>query len=66
MSQKITNVQGLLRSMVYTPDDGRRDLNVDALNTDESTRLYASKDLVGLDDLAELNQSKMKEGDSTG
>ncbi len=66
MSQKITNVQGLLRSMVYTPDDGRRDLNVDALNTEESTRLYASKDLVGLDDLAELNQSKMKEGDSTG
>ncbi|GMC10417.1 portal protein [Enterococcus thailandicus] len=66
MSQKITNVQGLLRSMVYTPDDGRRDLNVDALNTDESTKLYASKDLVGLDDLAELNQSKMKEGDSTG
>lgn len=66
MSQKITNVQGLLRSMVYTPDDGRRDLNVDALNTDESTRLYASKDLVGLDDLAELNQSKMKEGDSAG
>jgi HK97 family phage portal protein len=66
MSQKITNVQGLLRTMVYTPDDGRKDLNVEALNTEESTKLYASKDLVGLDELADLNQSKMKEGDSTG
>lgn len=66
MSQKITNVQGLLRTMVYTPDDGRNDLNVDALNTEESTKLYASKDLVGLDELADLNQSKMKEGESSG
>lgn len=66
MSQKINNVQGLLRTMVYTPDDGRRDLNVDALNTEESTKLYASKDLVGLDELTDLNQSKMKEGESTG
>lgn len=66
MSQKITNVSSLIRTMAYTPDDGRVDMGLERLNTEESTKLYASKDLVGLDELADLNQSKMKEGDSTG
>ena len=66
MSQKITNTQGLVRTMVYTPDDARVDLGAERLNTEESTKLYASKDLIGLDELTELNKSKMEEGDSTG
>ena len=50
MSQKITNTQGLVRTMVYTPDDARVDLGAERLNTEESTKLYASKDLIGLGD----------------
>jgi len=66
MSQKITNAASLVRTMVYTPDDARVDVGAERLNIDESTKLYASKDLVGLDELADLNKSKMKEGESTG
>lgn len=66
MSQKITNTSNLIRSSAYRPDDGRLDLGLEALNTEESTRLYASKDLISLEDLGDLNQSKMKEGDGTG
>ena len=66
MSQKITNAAKLVRTMVYTPDDARVDMGVDRLNIEESTKLYASKDLVGLDELSDLNKSKMEEGDSTG
>ncbi|MHC5215405.1 phage portal protein [Enterococcus sp. LJL128] len=66
MSQKINNASGLIRTMTYTPDDARVDLGADRLNTDASTKLYASKDLIGLDELSELNESKMKEGESTG
>lgn len=66
MSAKISNISNLIRSMAYTPDDGREDLGIERLNTPESTQLYASKDLVGLDELADLNKSKMKEGENTG
>lgn len=66
MSQKIQNVSSLIRTMSYTPDDGRVDVGLDRLNTEESTKLYASKDLVGLDELKDLNKSKMKEGESAG
>lgn len=66
MSQKISNASSLVRTMVYTPDDARVDMGVERLSIEESTKLYASKDLVGLDELTDLNQSKMKEGDSTG
>lgn len=60
MSQKITNTSNLVRSMVYTPDDGRDTLGKERLNTDESSRLYASKDLISAEQLGELNKSKMK------
>lgn len=67
MTKKIKNVSGLIRTMAATPDDGRILLNLPAMNTEESTKLYASKDLIGLDELADLNKSKMgnkkKEGD---
>lgn len=66
MSQKITNAQGLVRTAIYTPDDGRAMLNVERLNSEESSKLYISKDLVTLDDLDGLNQSKMEGDDSTG
>ncbi len=66
MSQKIKNVSSLIRTMAYTPDDGRVDIGLDRLNTEESTKLYASKDIVGLEDLKDLNKYKMKEGDPTG
>ncbi len=66
MSQKITNASNLVRTMIYTPDDARVDMDVERLNTKESTKLYASKDLVGLDELADLNKSKVEEGDTTG
>ncbi|EGO8908025.1 phage portal protein [Enterococcus faecalis] len=66
MSQLITNTQGLVRTMVWTPDDGRVVLGAERLNTEESTKLYASKDLIGLDELSSLNKSKMEEGESTG
>lgn len=60
MTKKIKNVSGLIRTMAATPDEGRKLLGQQALNTHESTQLYASKDLIGLDDLADLNKSKMK------
>lgn len=66
MSTKIGNISNLIRSMAYTPDDGRNDLGIERLNTEESTKLYASKDLVGLDALADLNKAKMKEGERSG
>lgn len=63
MSQKISNTSNLIRTMCYTPDDGRSDLGLERLNTEESNKLYASKDLICLDDLSSLNKSKMEEGD---
>lgn len=60
MSQKITNTSNLVRSMVYTPDDGRDDLGVERLNTKESTGLYASKDLISVEQLSALNDAKME------
>lgn len=63
MSAKITNVSNLIRSMAYSPDDGRDDLGMERLNTEQSTQLYASKDLVGLDELSDLNKSKIKENE---
>lgn len=50
----------LVRSMVYTPDDGRDDLGVERLNTKESTGLYASKDLISVEQLSALNDAKME------
>lgn len=66
MSQKIVNASSLVRSMIYTPDDGRVDLGHERLGTPESSSLYASKDLIGLDELSALNEAKVKEGENTG
>lgn len=60
MSQKITNASNLVRSMVYTPDDGRETLGKERLNTEESSRLYSSKDLIAADQLGALNEAKTK------
>ncbi|WP_373749704.1 MULTISPECIES: phage portal protein [Jeotgalibaca] len=67
MSQKITNASNLVRSMVYTPDDGRVSLGKERLDTEESSRLYSSKDLIAADQLGALNEAKTKnEGGEAG
>ncbi|WP_260490037.1 phage portal protein [Listeria booriae] len=65
MSAKISNVSNLVRSMTFSPDDGRETMGLPRLNTDVSTQLYVSKDLIGLNDLADVTEAE-KGGDETG
>lgn len=63
MKDRITNNYNLVRSAIYTPDDARLSLGKDALNTEQSSKLYISKDLTGINELdtsegGETNDSK--------
>ncbi|KAF1340193.1 MULTISPECIES: phage portal protein [Bacillus subtilis group] len=52
----------LVRTMIATPDDAREMLGFPRLETPESSKLYVSKDLVGIDKLDEAS----KGGDASG
>ncbi|MCK1973332.1 phage portal protein [Bacillus safensis] len=56
----------LVRTMIATPDDARKMLGWDPLNTEESSKLYVSKDLVGIDRLHEEAANALKGGEDDG
>lgn len=59
-----TNIAfNLVRTMIATPDDSREMLGFEQLNTEESTKLYISKDLIAGENLGKASDESLKGGD---
>ncbi|WP_312753738.1 phage portal protein [Rummeliibacillus suwonensis] len=65
-STKTNIAYNLVRTMIATPDDSRDMLGFKKLNTDESSKLYISKDLVSGEDLGKATDDSLKGGDDDG
>ncbi|MFJ8529960.1 phage portal protein [Bacillus sp. NPDC094106] len=65
-STKTKIAYNMVRTMITTPDDAREMLGFDRLNTDESSKLYVSKDLVNSKDLGRVTDDSLKGGDGNG
>lgn len=65
-STKTNIAYNLVRTMISTPDDSRAMLGFKKLNTDESSKLYISKDLVSGEDLGKATDDSLKGGDDDG
>lgn len=65
-STKTNIAYNLVRTMIATPDDSRDMLGFKKLNTDESSKLYISKDLVSGEDLGKATEDSLKGGDDNG
>ncbi|MBC1983018.1 MULTISPECIES: phage portal protein [Listeria] len=63
-STKTNIAYNLVRTMIATPDMAMEMLGFERLNTDESSKLYISKDLVASEDLAKATDDSLKGGDS--
>lgn len=62
-STKTKIAYNMVRTMITTPDDSREMLGFGRLNTDESSKLYVSKDLVSSKDLGRVTDDSLKGGD---
>ncbi|EBF5150449.1 phage portal protein [Listeria monocytogenes] len=59
-----TNIgYNLVRTMITTPDDAREMLGFEKLNTEESSKLYISKDLIAGGDLGNATNDILKGGE---
>lgn len=65
-STKTKIAYNMVRTMITTPDDARDMLGFERLNTDESSKLYVSKDLVNSKDLGRVTDDSLKGGDGNG
>lgn len=65
-STKTNIAYNLVRTHIASPDDGREILGLERLGTDESTKLYISKDLVSGEDLKKATDDSLKGGDGDG
>lgn len=63
-STKTNIAYNLVRTMIATPDDSREMLGFKKLNTDESSKLYISKDLIAGKDLSNATDNSIKGGDN--
>ncbi|MBS4162181.1 phage portal protein, partial [Klebsiella pneumoniae] len=66
MKTKTEIAYNLVRTSIAVPDDAREMIGFPRLNTKESSKLYISKDLVGLDRLEDVLKSSLKGGDEDG
>lgn len=66
MKTKTDIAYNLVRTSIAVPDDAREMLGFKRLNTEESSKLYISKDLVGLDRLEDVLKSTLKGGEDDG
>lgn len=62
-STKTNIAYNLVRTMIATPDDSRELLGFEKLGTDESTKLYISKDLIAGEDLGKATDDSLKGGE---
>ncbi|MBC2196301.1 phage portal protein [Listeria booriae] len=62
-STKTNIAYNLVRTMIAVPDDAREMLGFERLNTDESSVLYISKDLIAGKDLEDVTSEGLKGGD---
>ncbi|AVK82448.1 phage portal protein [Lysinibacillus sp. B2A1] len=66
-STKTNIAYNLVRTMVATPDDARDNLlGFDRLYTEESMKLYISKDLIAGEDINKATDNSLKGGDEGG
>lgn len=66
-STKTNIAYNLVRTMVATPDDARDSLlGFDRLYTEESMKLYISKDLIAGEDINKATDNSLKGGDESG
>lgn len=66
-STKTNIAYNLVRTMVATPDDARDNLlGFDRLYTEESMKLYISKDLIAGGDINKATENSLKGGDEDG
>lgn len=65
-STKTNIAYNLVRTMIATPDDSREMLGFKKLNTEESSKLYISKDLIAGQDLSNATDNSLKGGDNDG
>lgn len=65
-STKTNIAYNLVRTMIATPDDGRGMLGFEKLYTEESSKLYISKDLISGEDLANATKDSLKGGEKDG
>ncbi|MML69661.1 phage portal protein [Listeria monocytogenes] len=63
-STKTNIAYNLVRTMITTPDDAREMLGFEKLNSDESSKLYISKDLVAGSDLGNATNDTLKGGEN--
>lgn len=63
-STKTNIAYNLVRTMIATPDDSREMLGFDKLGTEESSKLYISKDLIAGEDLGNATDDSLKGGDN--
>lgn len=62
-STKTNIAYNMVRTMITTPDDAREMLGFQRLNTEESSKLYVSKDLINGKDLGNATDDSLKGGD---
>ncbi|EDP67314.1 Portal protein [Carnobacterium sp. AT7] len=62
-STKTNIAYNMVRTMITSPDDSREMLGFQRLNTEESSKLYISKDLIGGEDLSSSTDDSLKGGD---
>lgn len=62
-STKTNIAYNMVRTMITSPDDSREMLGFQRLNTEESSKLYISKDLIGGEDLSNATSDSLKGGD---
>ncbi|MEY2353284.1 phage portal protein [Lysinibacillus capsici] len=65
-STKTNIAYNLVRTMITTPDDSREMLGFDRLFTEESMKLYISKDLIAGEDINKATDDSLKGGDDGG
>lgn len=65
-STKTNIAYNLVRTMITTPDDSREMLGFDRLFTEESMKLYISKDLIAGEDINKATDDSLKGGDEGG
>lgn len=65
-STKTNIAYNLVRTSIAQPDDGREILGLNRMNTEESTMLYISKDLVSLKDLKNATDDSLDDGKEKG
>lgn len=65
-STKTNIAYNLVRTMITAPDDSREMLGFDRLFTEESMKLYISKDLIAGEDISKATDDSLKGGDKGG